>query len=134
MQWRYWRYPDGCDQVWGLVDRSEDLVSEDCEYDEDDPTLPRTLEGDSSDRGGGAFYGIELGYRPSGEDSKWEVVLTPYFRTQIRKIAPGQKFFGNIAIGCAGSDNHHPLIHGLPNGCGLDQGFCKQSLAFRYGK
>ena len=43
---------------------------------------------EESDKGGGALYGIELGYRPGGEDGPFEIVLTPYFKSVSGQIAP----------------------------------------------
>lgn len=56
----------------------------------DDEGHPYYAEG-ISDSGGGALYGIEMGYRPGGAEGKWEIVLTPYFKTEPRRTVFGQK-------------------------------------------
>lgn len=56
----------------------------------DEEGTPYFAEGVSDD-GGGALYGIEMGYRPGGAEGKWEIVLTPYFKTEARRLVFGQK-------------------------------------------
>jgi len=43
---------------------------------------------EGNDRGGGATYGLEVGYRPGGAEGKFEIVLSPYFKSEKRQLAP----------------------------------------------